>query len=350
MWPKSSVANGSSIVPVPSRTAVSPPYPGYSRHGDEHRTAPRRAAPRPAGQLPEARPERVAVGAGAATLDTHGPEPEVRREEREREPGRLVREVAVRRCRRSRHRHAGADLGGAVRQCRAHRAKCATGVGPGLCWIATSAIPSSAIANTPRPARLRAATRTRRCGSPSAGAATGLGPECWLECRRPRRGRAHCAGSCRTRRSLYRRFVAGYDRAVSDPLFDLSGRVAVVTGGMGQLGAELSVALAGAEHARRDPRPRDRRRARGRRASRRRSTTARSARTRATSPTARRSRRRSRSSRSTGASRTCSSTRRRSTRRPTHRRRRSGRSRTCRSSRSSGSSTSTCSGSSSRAR
>jgi NAD(P)-dependent dehydrogenase (short-subunit alcohol dehydrogenase family) len=32
---------------------------------------------------------------------------------------------------------------------------------------------------------------------------------------------------------------------VSDPLFDLSGRVAVVTGGMGQLGAELSVALAG---------------------------------------------------------------------------------------------------------
>jgi NAD(P)-dependent dehydrogenase (short-subunit alcohol dehydrogenase family) len=29
-----------------------------------------------------------------------------------------------------------------------------------------------------------------------------------------------------------------------DPLFDLSGRVAVVTGGMGQLGAELSVALA----------------------------------------------------------------------------------------------------------
>jgi NAD(P)-dependent dehydrogenase (short-subunit alcohol dehydrogenase family) len=32
---------------------------------------------------------------------------------------------------------------------------------------------------------------------------------------------------------------------VSDPLFDLSGRVAVVTGGMGQLGAELAVALAG---------------------------------------------------------------------------------------------------------
>ena len=31
---------------------------------------------------------------------------------------------------------------------------------------------------------------------------------------------------------------------MSDPLFDLSGRVAVVTGGMGQLGAELSVALA----------------------------------------------------------------------------------------------------------
>ena len=31
---------------------------------------------------------------------------------------------------------------------------------------------------------------------------------------------------------------------MSDPLFDLSGRVAVVTGGMGQLGAEVSVALA----------------------------------------------------------------------------------------------------------
>ena len=34
------------------------------------------------------------------------------------------------------------------------------------------------------------------------------------------------------------------DGDVSDPLFDLAGRVAVVTGGMGQLGAELSVALA----------------------------------------------------------------------------------------------------------
>jgi NAD(P)-dependent dehydrogenase (short-subunit alcohol dehydrogenase family) len=31
---------------------------------------------------------------------------------------------------------------------------------------------------------------------------------------------------------------------VTDPLFDLSGHVAVMTGGMGQLGAELSVALA----------------------------------------------------------------------------------------------------------
>ena len=31
---------------------------------------------------------------------------------------------------------------------------------------------------------------------------------------------------------------------MSDPLFDLAGRVAVVTGGIGQLGAELSVALA----------------------------------------------------------------------------------------------------------
>ena len=32
---------------------------------------------------------------------------------------------------------------------------------------------------------------------------------------------------------------------MSDPQFDLSGRVAVVTGGMGQLGSELAVALAG---------------------------------------------------------------------------------------------------------
>jgi len=32
---------------------------------------------------------------------------------------------------------------------------------------------------------------------------------------------------------------------VSDPLFDLAGRVAVVTGGMGQLGSEVAVALAG---------------------------------------------------------------------------------------------------------
>ena len=32
---------------------------------------------------------------------------------------------------------------------------------------------------------------------------------------------------------------------MSDPLFDLAGRVAVVTGGMGQLGSELAVALAG---------------------------------------------------------------------------------------------------------
>ena len=32
---------------------------------------------------------------------------------------------------------------------------------------------------------------------------------------------------------------------MSDPLFDLNGRVAVVTGGMGQLGSELTVALAG---------------------------------------------------------------------------------------------------------
>jgi NAD(P)-dependent dehydrogenase (short-subunit alcohol dehydrogenase family) len=31
---------------------------------------------------------------------------------------------------------------------------------------------------------------------------------------------------------------------VSDPLFDLSGRVAVITGGMGQLGAEYAAALA----------------------------------------------------------------------------------------------------------
>ena len=35
-----------------------------------------------------------------------------------------------------------------------------------------------------------------------------------------------------------------YDRAVADPLFDLEGRVAVVTGGMGQLGAALAAGLA----------------------------------------------------------------------------------------------------------
>jgi NAD(P)-dependent dehydrogenase (short-subunit alcohol dehydrogenase family) len=34
---------------------------------------------------------------------------------------------------------------------------------------------------------------------------------------------------------------------MGDPLFDLAGRVAVVTGGMGQLGSELAVALAGRE-------------------------------------------------------------------------------------------------------
>jgi len=38
--------------------------------------------------------------------------------------------------------------------------------------------------------------------------------------------------------------VGQYDRAVTDPLFDLTGRVAVVTGGFGQLGSELAVALA----------------------------------------------------------------------------------------------------------
>lgn len=35
-----------------------------------------------------------------------------------------------------------------------------------------------------------------------------------------------------------------YDRRVADPLFDLSGRVAVVTGGLGQLGAELATSFA----------------------------------------------------------------------------------------------------------
>jgi NAD(P)-dependent dehydrogenase (short-subunit alcohol dehydrogenase family) len=35
-----------------------------------------------------------------------------------------------------------------------------------------------------------------------------------------------------------------YDRAVADPLFDVEGRVAVVTGGMGQLGAALAAGLA----------------------------------------------------------------------------------------------------------
>ena len=59
----------------------------------------------------------------------------------------------------------------------------------------------------------------------------------------------------------------GYDRAVNDPLFDLTGRVAVVTGGMGQLGAELAVGARSARDARRDPRPRDRTTRRARRVS-----------------------------------------------------------------------------------
>ena len=69
---------------------------------------------------------------------------------------------------------------------------------------------------------------------------------------------------------------------MSDPLFDLTGRVAVVTGGIGQLGAELSVALAarGMRVAILDLD--DRRLAEGRRASRPRSRKARSGRTRAT--------------------------------------------------------------------
>ena len=89
---------------------------------------------------------------------------------------------------------------------------------------------------------------------------------------------------------------------MSDPLFDLSGRVAVVTGGMGQLGAALAAGLAErgmrvaildleTDAARGHGRARDRDRRRGRSAS-----------TRATSPTAAPSRRRSRSSRPTGAS------------------------------------------------
>ena len=90
-------------------------------------------------------------------------------------------------------------------------------------------------------------------------------------------------------------------RAVSDPLFDLSGRVAVVTGGMGQLGAELSVSLAARGCASRSwmsrpsPAPVPPASAPG-------STTGRFGRMRATSPSAVRSRRRWRSSRSTGAS------------------------------------------------
>ena len=72
---------------------------------------------------------------------------------------------------------------------------------------------------------------------------------------------------------------------MSDPLFDLTGRVAVVTGGIGQLGAELAVALAGRGmrvailDLETEPRPAPRRSAPG-------SRRARSASTAATSPIA----------------------------------------------------------------
>ena len=66
---------------------------------------------------------------------------------------------------------------------------------------------------------------------------------------------ARTAGRARLRARALRRRVASrladgevrrldYDRAVTDPLFDLSGRVAVVTGGSGSSGRELAVALA----------------------------------------------------------------------------------------------------------
>src|SRR4029078_5880071 len=62
----------------------------------------------------------------------------------------------------------------------------------------------------------------------------------------PRWARRRCGGGAAQARRRDRRCprggVVGGD--VSDPLFDLTGRVAVVTGGIGQLGAELAVALA----------------------------------------------------------------------------------------------------------
>ena len=131
-----------------------------------------------------------------------------------------------------------------------------------------------------------------------------------------------------------------YDRPVSDPLFDLEGRVAVVTGGMGQLGAELSVALAerGMRVAILDRATRAEAGVADLSAHLAAATP--SARSPATSPTAAPSRAPSGRSRPTGAFRTSSSTPPRSTRRRTRRRRRSGRSRTSRSRRSSACSTS----------
>ena len=107
-----------------------------------------------------------------------------------------------------------------------------------------------------RQRRQRRSRASKRSGSPSSLRTPGR-RSCRSRagCSSGRAGRAACASSAtpsgarcadplaplRTRGRAAGGTTIG---AVTDPLFDLSGRVAVVTGGMGQLGAELAVALA----------------------------------------------------------------------------------------------------------